>query len=167
MSSWSSKLDRLFRDLDELFREIERDIKERAVSTVSTLMQRIREKGETILREVEETVTKLDRYRMYSIYREVIYSRGAPPPRYELRDLGDEIQLVVDLPGCEKENIKVRYDDRHGTLIIEAKRDKDITYTLEITLDIDPETIRATYRNGVLTVQARKAERKLREVKIE
>lgn len=81
-------------------------------------------------------------------------------------DIGESIKILCELPGCEKQNLKLDYDK--DTLIVRAKKpapvisdeatfhEDDRKYgTLERRFRIgkvDPSTIRAGYKDGVLTI---------------
>lgn len=82
----------------------------------------------------------------------------------------DKIKVVVDIPGVEKDDIKIRISDDGLLLTIDAKS-KDRKYHKEIKLPtaVDPTKAKATYKNGVLSIEMEKVEKKRRgfEVKID
>lgn len=74
--------------------------------------------------------------------------------------LDDGYRLVADLPGLEREDIDVRYDD--GMLTIHATdesesgvavRSREITERISVPDTVDPEAITASYHNGVLELR--------------
>lgn len=86
-------------------------------------------------------------------------------------EYGDEVVVMADLPGYDREDIDVRVDD--GRLTIRAERDAEretdggetdhrylrrerrhesVTRTVDLPSGVDPEGAAATYRNGVLSV---------------
>jgi HSP20 family protein len=76
---------------------------------------------------------------------------------YELYEEDDEFVLTVELPGFEREEIDVAWDD--GVLNIAADhvaedRGRKKTYhrRFRFPKDVDEDAIRATYANGVLEV---------------
>lgn len=60
------------------------------------------------------------------------------------------------MPGVDKEKIKVRaLDDRH--LVIEASNhDRRYRKEIELPTEVDIDTAKATFRNGVLEIRIRK-----------
>jgi HSP20 family protein len=76
---------------------------------------------------------------------------------YELYEEDGEFVLTVNVPGFEREEIDVAWDD--GRLNIAAEhaeedRGRRKTYhrTFRFPKDVDPDEIAARYRNGVLEV---------------
>ncbi len=86
--------------------------------------------------------------------------------RTDIKDTGDHYLIEAEMPGFEREDIKVDYD--HGYLTISAKREastkeeKDNYIRQErhygeferrfFVEDIDENMIVATFKNGVLTL---------------
>lgn len=81
-----------------------------------------------------------------------------------------KIKVVAEIPGVEKEDIKVRLSEDNKTLIISASG-KDRKYYKEIPLpgEVVPEKTKASYRNGVLVVELEKKDKGKRgfEIKVE
>ncbi len=69
----------------------------------------------------------------------------------------DSIKVIVDMPGVDKDKISIRVSDDGRKLIISA-RNGDRKYYKEVDLptEVDPNQSKATYRNGVLTVELKK-----------
>ncbi len=80
--------------------------------------------------------------------------------------------LEMDIPGFEKEDIKISYDDDYLTVLVEKKEEKETkdnnylrrersfgsksrSFYFE---DIDPENIQAQYKNGILSINVPKKE---------
>jgi len=82
----------------------------------------------------------------------------------------DKIKIIVDMPGVEKEDIKVRATE--DKVVISAEHG-DRKYYKEVILPnkVKPETAKAQYKNGVLTITLERLEKKPKEegfeVKIE
>ena len=76
------------------------------------------------------------------------------------------VVVVAELPGVDKDKIKVRATERR--LIIQAS-DTNRKYYKEVNLPkaVKPETARASYRNGVLEVKIEKKEVERREEGVE
>ncbi|MEM0075776.1 MAG: Hsp20/alpha crystallin family protein [Conexivisphaerales archaeon] len=75
-------------------------------------------------------------------------------PLYEQRVTEDSLSVIVELPGVNKEDIKL--DAGEDTLALAATGEGRV-YKAEIALkeEVDPETAKATYRNGILEVRFR------------
>jgi len=72
-----------------------------------------------------------------------------PEIRSDIRKTKDGFEL--DLPGFEKEQIEVSI--KSGTLHVEAKsKDRTVTRMVSISKIVNPEDVKAQYRNGVLTI---------------
>jgi HSP20 family protein len=69
----------------------------------------------------------------------------------DVHDLDDELRVVADLPGVEKEHIELECDGK--TLTVSARSDRR-EYDERITLPrhVNEHTAQATYNNGVLEV---------------
>jgi HSP20 family protein len=107
-------------------------------------------------------------------------SRGPFPP-INVFQQGEDILAIVELPGVNKEDLQVQA--RESTLRISGKKainyeegvsvhrreriSGDFDRTLTIPLQIDPDNIRAEYRDGVLALFLPRAESaKPRAIKI-
>ncbi len=104
-------------------------------------------------------------------------------PPIEVKETDDRYVIRMDIPGVEKENVKIEISD--NTLIVsgerkEEKEEKEANYyrreiaygsfyrAIQLPSDINPEEIKARYENGVLTITVPKSEKaKKREIKIE
>ncbi len=76
----------------------------------------------------------------------------------------------MDMPGVDKDKISIRVSEDGKKLIISA-RNSDRKYYKEVELpaEVDPSQSKATYRNGVLTVELKKKSSGKRgfEIKVE
>jgi len=75
----------------------------------------------------------------------------------DLSEREDEFVLTVDLPGFEKEEIDLRYDDRvlhlsarHEVADESTNRSRSVSERIALPRDVVAEDVEATYRNGVL-----------------
>ncbi len=76
-------------------------------------------------------------------------------PMVDVMEHGDEVWVVADLPGVEKDQIKVSSDGK--TVTIRAEGDKRKYYKeVELPAEVDPSTAKATYKNGVLEIKFKK-----------
>jgi len=98
---------------------------------------------------------------------------GKPIVREEIEPLvdviedDDEIWVIAELPGADKDKIKVRATPRK--IVIRAEGEKKYYKEIELPAEIDPDTAKASYRNGVLEIRVKKkkAEAEGKEIKVE
>lgn len=89
------------------------------------------------------------------------------PMRTDLRETEDEYILEADLPGCDKNNIEIRYEDGNLTVSAKQKEEREekaenylrrerrqgkFCRTIPVPENVDDEKINASFENGVLTV---------------
>ncbi|MGD1004116.1 MAG: Hsp20/alpha crystallin family protein [Methanoregulaceae archaeon] len=78
----------------------------------------------------------------------VIQPRDLNEPVPEVHHIGDEIKVIAELPGSEKEKIHV--DLKGSTLSIESEgRSQNYHMSTEIP-SVDENSMQTSYRNGVL-----------------
>ena len=77
----------------------------------------------------------------------------------------DEIAIFAELPGVEKNEIKLHVDEKNLTISVGSKKRK-YHKELELPVAVLPSTSKASYKNGVLEVRLKKAEGKAREKQI-
>ena len=84
-------------------------------------------------------------------------------PHVEISDTGDAVKLVAELPGMEEKNIELTLHDGVLTLKGEKKSDTNgavyserwhgqFERTVQLGPDVDPDKVKAEFKNGVLTV---------------
>ena len=99
----------------------------------------------------------------------------------DIYEKGDNVIIKADMPGVRKEDISLKITShsiqisakhsekeevqsrkyyRHGRLI------RDYSNYIELPVDIDPDSVKAKYENGILTITAKKSN-KGKEVKVE
>ena len=72
------------------------------------------------------------------------------------------ISVIAEMPGVNKEDIKVRATE--DTLIISAQTgDRKYYKEIDLPAKVKPETAKANYKNGVLEVKLEKKEKKKKE----
>jgi HSP20 family protein len=89
-------------------------------------------------------------------------------PLVDVIERDNEIRVVAEIPGVEKENIKVRVVN--NKLIIEAKSDERKYYReVDLPAEVDEKSAKASYKNGVLDVVLKKkgTTEKGTEIKVE
>lgn len=89
---------------------------------------------------------------------------GAPPdpscrePLTDVTEEDDKVRVIVELPGVDRDDIDLRSEDSELTISVDTER-KKFCKRLELPCDVRPDSARAEYRNGVLTVLMDKAVR--------
>ncbi len=112
-------------------------------------------------RMVEAEVSRMED-ELFRLMREAEERSGCMTPLYNLYESGDEVRLTADLPGASKEEIgliagedyfRVEAPCRSPLRGGEGRR-----YVLHLRLPakIDPKSVRARYKDGVLEVVAKK-----------
>jgi len=101
-------------------------------------------------------------------------------PVVDLIDEKNEILLVVELPGLKKDDIKIAVVDNAVTIRADKsaeneEKKKEYYYserqyssffrTLPLPEEVDPNSVKAKYKDGVLEVRFKKNENKKREIK--
>jgi len=80
-------------------------------------------------------------------------------PLVDVIDTNGEIKAIVELPGVEKENIKLRGTEDKLTISVEAPERKYFK-EIEVPAKINPKKAKTSYKNGVLEVTVPKIEEK-------
>lgn len=83
-------------------------------------------------------------------------------PLVDVLATNGEVKVVVELPGVEKEDIKLRGTETVLTINVEAPEHK---YYKEVRLPtkVDPKKSKSSYKNGVLEVTLQRQEKTKRE----
>ena len=82
-------------------------------------------------------------------------SEPAPKdPLIDVMDIGDKIKIIIDLPGLEKEDIKLNLK-KNSVLVSVHKR--KLHKRIPLISDINKEHVSATYKNGILEITLNKA----------
>jgi HSP20 family protein len=78
-----------------------------------------------------------------------------------------EVKVVVELPGVNKENIKVNAYEGSAEVFAETQ-DRKYRRVVDIPADADAESVKSTFKNGLLEIAfKRKDKPKGKEVKVE
>jgi len=73
-------------------------------------------------------------------------------PLVDVLDEDDKVRIIAEMPGVEKERIKLRVQDRK--LIIKASNGHRKYYKeVDLPAEVDIKKAKATYRNGVLEIE--------------
>lgn len=128
-------------------------------------------------RDMEDMVNRL-----FADWPRLREEHGGWNPSVDMIDRQDEVVLRADLPGMEQKDIDVTVQDNMITIRGERKeereeKDKDyyccertfgtFTRTMALPPSVDPEGVKATFKNGILEVRLPKTrEAKGRKVEI-
>ncbi|MFN3804646.1 MAG: Hsp20/alpha crystallin family protein [Pyrobaculum sp.] len=76
---------------------------------------------------------------------------------YKILEEGEEVRIEIDMPGLEPSDISLSIS-KDGTYIRAegARGDRRYLKHVKLPFRLDPATARAAYRQGVLTIYARK-----------
>ncbi len=103
-------------------------------------------------------------------------------PKVDVIDENDRIKIVADMPGVEKNDIKVKIE--RDNVIIRAKMDKetrqedknyyreernyaDYFRQIPLPVEVKKDEAKATFRNGILTLEMQKANNDESDIKID
>lgn len=91
------------------------------------------------------------------------FPNGEREPLVDVIDHGDSYEVVAELPGVEKKDIKLHAAED----LLEIRTENERRYFKEITFNapVEPETAKATYKNGVLSVRLKKKTREVEKEK--
>ena len=89
-------------------------------------------------------------------------------PLVDVMNEGDDVVVVTELPGVEKDQIKLDSTDRALKITVNSAKRRYLK-EMELPHLVDPRTANATYKNGVLEVRFHKTEEKkpTRAIRIE
>lgn len=76
-------------------------------------------------------------------------------PLVDVIEKGDEIRVIAEVPGVDKNNIKVRINDNILTITAQ-EGDRKYYKEVELPAPVDENSAKANYRNGVLEVILKK-----------
>lgn len=155
----------LFDIFDEFFREIEEEMND--------FLRRWERLEEEIPRDVKKksyyygfriTIGPdgIPRIETFGNRRPVVVEEGRPKrviseeiePLVDVYEEDDTITVVAEIPGVEKEKIRVRTEGKK--LYIEASNGKKYYKEVELPAEVDPKTSKASYKNGVLEIKLKK-----------
>jgi HSP20 family protein len=97
--------------------------------------------------------------------------RGIEPslgrePLVDIMEEKEKYKIFIELPGVDKE--KVELDVADTSVQVKTEDDKKFYKLIELESAVDPDSAKASYKNGILTLELDKKEtRKGKEIKIE
>jgi len=87
-------------------------------------------------------------------------------PLVDVMEEGEKYRIFVELPGVEKENLKL--DAADNSVQVRTTDEKKFYKMIELEQAINPDSTKASYKNGVLTIEVNKADKRTgKEVNIE
>lgn len=159
------EMERMMRELDEMFsrsfEELEREIPRSLIREKKTDRGYIREIG-PIVYGYSITIGPDGRpiIREFGNIRpgrepEVVEVSEAREPLVDVFEEEDVIKVVAEVPGVEKDDINLNATERKLVIKVDTPQRK---YYKEVDLpaDVDPQSAKATYKNGVLEVVLKK-----------
>jgi len=81
--------------------------------------------------------------------------REESEPLVDVVEEKDEVVVVAELPGVDKESIKVSVTKNHLTISVETPQ-RRYYKEVELPARVDPKSAAASYKNGVLQVRLKK-----------
>ena len=101
---------------------------------------------------------------------------GSAWPSIEVSETGDEVKVVAEVPGLDKRDVEVSLHEGVLTLRGEKRLERNgslynerwegaFERIIPVGLDVDPNEVKASFKNGVLTVLLSKKPEARREVK--
>jgi HSP20 family protein len=99
---------------------------------------------------------------------------GAPQITSEREPLADvvttekELKVIVEIPGINKEDIKVNAYDNSVEISTKENAERKYHRIVELPAEADIDTVKSTYKNGILEITfSKKAKPKGKEIKVE
>ncbi|MFB3763776.1 MAG: archaeal heat shock protein Hsp20 [Methanotrichaceae archaeon] len=97
-------------------------------------------------------------------------NRGIEPsegrePLVDVMDEKDKYKIFIELPGVDKEKVKLNAAD--SCVQIRTEDEKKFYKNINLDSEVDPDSAKASYKNGVLTVEINKKKMKGKEINIE
>lgn len=106
---------------------------------------------------------------------------GSAWPQIEVSETDDEVKIVAELAGLEERDVNMALDEgvltlrgqkrleRHGTVYNE-RWEGAFERIIPVGQDVDPDKVKASFRNGVLAIRLPKkpeAQRQVKRIKIQ
>jgi len=139
------------------------------------------------LKEIEEIRKEMDR--LFEEFlspvrrRRAVSTEGVISPNVDIFERGNELVILVELPGVKKEEIELVISDDRLIVKGEIKKPEGVkeedyilnersygsfTRSINLPSDIDKSSVKASFNNGILEISMlRKEEAKPKEIKIQ
>lgn len=165
----------IFEDVFEEFKRMEEMFRDLFRESFARNLEKIGSEGKPLVYGVRITIGPDGVPRIEEFGNVKITKTGKPllkeemEPLVDVMEVDDEVWVIAELPGVDKEKIKVRVTE--NKVIIRAENDRKYYKEVELPAEVDPDTAKASYRNGVLEIKIKKKKAKKeeegKEVKIE
>ena len=106
--------------------------------------------GKPVFREFGN-VKPAQRTGVFGATRPALDVKEGREPLVDIIDEPEQVKVVAEIPGTEKEHIKTIAEPRILTISVDEGR-KKYRKRLELPAEVNPESAKATYKNGVLEV---------------
>jgi len=94
-----------------------------------------------------------------------VETMGSREPLVDVQETDNEVQITAEVPGVKKEDIDLEVTG--NTLIIKVEgKDRKYYKEVELPAEVDPDSAKASYNNGVLDIQLKKVKPKAKGKKI-
>jgi HSP20 family protein len=84
---------------------------------------------------------------------------GEREPLVDVIDGKEEVSVIAELPGVDKKDIDLKAGERSLSIIVDTDRRK-YHKELKLPADVDPDSVKAAYKNGILDVKLKRREGK-------
>ncbi len=92
-------------------------------------------------------------------------------PKYEIQDDGNELVIIVEMPGVTKEDIDLNVTENYVDIKAEVNKEnfqKKYQVRISLPCEVNPDMTKATYNNGILEITVPKLKpQKSKKVKVE
>ncbi|MEB3806586.1 MAG: Hsp20/alpha crystallin family protein [Desulfurococcales archaeon] len=167
--------DDIFEDIFEEFSRIEEMFRSLVREAFTRDIERLSAEGKPLIYGVKITIGP-DGVPRIREFGNVKVRGDKPVLREEIEPLvdvmeadDDEVWVIAELPGVDKDKIKVKATEKK--VIIKAENGRKYYKEVELPVEVDPDTAKASYRNGVLEIRLKKKSKKEemegKEIKIE
>jgi HSP20 family molecular chaperone IbpA len=95
-------------------------------------------------------------YKVPKIYRERKWTEPEPEPLIDILEEKDEVTVVAEFVGFNRENLRIHVKNQRLTLSAETP-DRKYYKSLNLPMGVIPNSIRTAYKNGVLEIRLKKA----------
>ena len=159
------EMERMMKELDEMFsksfEELEQEFPRSLIRERRTDKGRIREFGPIVYGysikigpDGKPIIREFGNIRP-SRRPEIVELSEAREPLVDVYEEEDSVKVIAEVPGVEKNDIKLNATERKLVISVDNPQRK---YYKEVDLpaEVDPESAKATYRNGVLEVMLKK-----------
>jgi len=87
-------------------------------------------------------------------------------PMLDINETDSEVMVTMELPGFKKDSIEL-YLNGNSLVVKASSEEKGTEKVIPLPAAVDEESIRATYRNGVLDVSMKKSETGMKRIYVE